>query len=70
MSTENAKLLDLETVMARVTMKRTSIYGLIKKGDFPAPVKIGARSAWVDLEVTAWMVERMAARSPAARRAA
>ena len=59
----NAKLIRLPAVSERVTMKRTAIYGLIKAGRFPAPVKIGSTSAWVDLEITSWLSERMAARA-------
>lgn len=57
-----AKLLRLPDVSSRLGMGRTLIYDLVKHGKFPAPVKIGRTSAWVDLEVTAWMAERMAAR--------
>lgn len=58
----NAKLLRLPAVSKRVTMQRTAIYELIKRGRFPAPVKIGSTSAWVDLEVTNWIAQRMAVR--------
>lgn len=59
----DAKLIRLEAVSERVTMGRTAIYDLIKHDKFPAPVKIGRTSAWVDLEVTSWIAERMAART-------
>ncbi|WP_282118709.1 helix-turn-helix transcriptional regulator [Ruegeria atlantica] len=32
-----------------------TIYRLIKKGDFPAPIKIGRRSYWIEDEVEAAM---------------
>lgn len=38
---------------------RTAIYGDIKKGEFPAPVKIGRRAvAWRTNEVQAWVEAR------------
>ncbi|WP_257825123.1 AlpA family phage regulatory protein [Rhizobacter sp. J219] len=61
-------LLRLPAVSARVGMRRTKIYGLIKDGKFPSPVKIGKASAWVDEEITQWIVnlqlEREAAKRP------
>ena len=49
-------LLRLPAVSARVGMRRTAIYGLIKAGKFPSPVKIGKASAWVDEEITQWIL--------------
>jgi prophage regulatory protein len=61
-----SKLLRLPAVTARVGMRRTSIYALIKAGKFPSPVKIGKASAWVDDEITQWIeelkIERTAAK--------
>lgn len=41
----------------RITgLSRSTIYDWIKKGDFPAPVKLGARLvAWRESDVTAWL---------------
>lgn len=52
-----SKLLRLPAVTARVGMRRTSIYALIKAGKFPLPVKIGKASAWLDDEITQWIEE-------------
>lgn len=38
---------------------RSSIYFLIQKGDFPAPVRLGLRSvAWRESEVLQWIASR------------
>ena len=45
------------------SMKRSTLYAAIQRGDFPAPVKITARtSAWLASEVVAWMEARARAR--------
>jgi prophage regulatory protein len=41
-------------------MGRTAVYELIKAGKFPRPVKVGAASAWIDVEITRW-IEQLAA---------
>ncbi|MFC4727973.1 helix-turn-helix transcriptional regulator [Coralloluteibacterium thermophilus] len=48
--------------MERVGLKRTAIYGAIAAGTFPKPVKVGAKSLWVDTEVEAWITRRIAER--------
>jgi prophage regulatory protein len=53
------KLLPLSEVLARVPVSRARLYQLITSGDFPRQVKIGARSAWIEHEVDAW-VDRLA----------
>lgn len=40
----------------RVGLARSTIYELIKKGNFPAPVQLGARAVgWIESEVEAWL---------------
>ncbi len=49
----------LPAVQARVNASKTSIYGWIKSGDFPQPVKLGPRAvAWRRSEVDAWIGSR------------
>ena len=53
------KLLRLPKVIEATTMCKASIYRLVKKGEFPAPIKIGERAvAWKEEEVTAWIESR------------
>lgn len=50
----------------RVTLNRR-----IKRGEFPAPIRIGSRSvAWLKREIDAWEAERVAKRDEFARKAA
>jgi prophage regulatory protein len=58
----NARLIRLGDVMARVGMRRTTVYGLIKAGKFPRPVKLGSASVWVDAEITDWIASLVASR--------
>lgn len=55
-------LLTFAQVSAKVALGRTSIYAGIATGTFPAPVKIGKRSLWVESEVDKWIVARIAER--------
>lgn len=49
-------LLRLPTVLLMTGIKKTMLYGLIRDGSFPAPVKIGARvSVWPMQAVQAWI---------------
>ncbi|MDA8153973.1 MAG: AlpA family transcriptional regulator [Acidithiobacillus sp.] len=49
----------LPAVQARVNASKTSIYGWMKSGDFPQPVKLGPRAvAWRRSDVDAWIGSR------------
>ncbi|EKK0621840.1 AlpA family phage regulatory protein, partial [Escherichia coli] len=42
---------------------RSTIYELIRKGEFPPQVSLGGKNvAWLHSEVTAWMAGRIAGR--------
>jgi len=46
-------------VQARVNASKTSIYGWMKAGDFPQPVKLGPRAvAWRRSDVDRWIDSR------------
>lgn len=60
------KLLRLPEVMALTGIRSTAIYDAIQKGQFPAPVKLGRASAWVEHEVHGWITARMEERDSAA----
>lgn len=59
---EEMQLLPLATVMLRCARSRSRIYGDIKAGIFPAPVKDGASSRWLSTEIDAWLAARIAER--------
>jgi prophage regulatory protein len=51
-----ASLYTIRTVQAITALGRTKIYDLIRKGDFPAPIKLGARtSRWPAAVIEAWV---------------
>ncbi|GAA0694664.1 AlpA family phage regulatory protein [Dyella marensis] len=51
--------LTIKDVLQKLNMKSAStIYRWIDKGKFPAPVKLGLSSRWVESEVNAWMKEK------------
>lgn len=57
----NARLIRIREVERLCSLSRASIYGAIKLGSFPAPIKTGARaSAWIKQEVERWIEQRIA----------
>jgi prophage regulatory protein len=65
------QLLNFETLVAlgyvnnRVTLTRR-----IKRGEFPAPIRISSRNvAWLQSEIEAWEAARVATRDQCARNA-
>ncbi|MCB1686880.1 MAG: AlpA family phage regulatory protein [Halioglobus sp.] len=61
------KLIRLPQVQEIVPYSRSTIYALIARGEFPAPVKLagGRASAWVLAEVLDHAAERISERQPA-----
>lgn len=56
-------LIRLPAVLARVGLKQSRLYELVKAGEFPAPVRVGIRAvAWRESEVSAWIASRPTAR--------
>lgn len=50
------RLLRLPDVIFLTGLGKTSIYNRCQKGEFPAPLDVGARAvAWRESEVLAWM---------------
>ncbi len=59
------RFLPLPVVKDLTSMGRNTIYEHIRQGRFPAPVKVGRRSAWPESEIARWIEARKAARSTA-----
>ncbi|WP_417790800.1 helix-turn-helix transcriptional regulator [Terasakiella pusilla] len=55
MQTQTPELLKLPEVMQMTKHRKTTIYGLIKKGEFPAQVKRGRATFWRRSEVQEWL---------------
>ena len=53
------RLLRRPEVEARTGLSRSTIYDWIKRGEFPQPVRLGARLvAWRERDVTEWLESR------------
>lgn len=51
----NEGLLRLRRVQEIVPVCRSTIYNMIKRGDFPAPVKVGRSTFWKSSDVNAFL---------------
>ncbi len=60
---EQEQLLRRRDVEATAKLSRSAIYAAMARGEFPAPVRIGARSVrWRSSDVQAWIESRPLAR--------
>ena len=50
--------LRLPEVMRRTGLKKTAIYSLIKRGQFPAQIKLGRISVWLECDINALQHQR------------
>ncbi|OCH53655.1 AlpA family transcriptional regulator [Vibrio sp. ZF57] len=57
------RLIKLKEVMTLTSLARSTIYKYMNEGQFPKAVSLGCRSvAWVEDEVTDWVLERIGER--------
>ena len=57
------RFIRVREAIQKTGLSKSSIYDLMAQGQFPQTVRLGGRSvAFVEGEVDAWMVERIAAR--------
>ena len=69
--TDQDRLLRREEVEARCGIARTTIYRLMRAGQFPEPLRVGPRAVrWRASEIEAWLASRPRARGEGAARAA
>lgn len=55
-------LLRLPAVEALVGLRKSSIYDAVKRGEFPAPIKLSRRAVcWSAAAIDAWITERIKA---------
>ena len=65
---EAIRILRLPQVLNVTGLGKTKIYELQSQGRFPMRVQITSHSVgWIEQEVQAWLVNRVATRSPVAR---
>lgn len=55
-----AKMLRVKDVLARFPISRPTLYRLIEKCAFPAPVRVGVRPAWPEDAIEAWVKANLA----------
>lgn len=56
-------LIDIHEVSAKVSLGVSTIYRMMKDGDFPASVSLAPRTVrWVSSEIDAWIAEKMTGR--------
>ncbi|SPY08084.1 MULTISPECIES: helix-turn-helix transcriptional regulator [Oligella] len=48
-------LADIKDLQKIVKLGKTTIYDLIKKGEFPQPKRVGRRSLWDISEIQVWV---------------
>jgi len=56
---EACRLVDLDAVMDLTSLRRATIYAMVKDGEFPKPRKLGKRRiAWREADVIEWLESR------------
>lgn len=58
---ESLRLERMADLQARVGLKRSQLWALIRRQEFPAPIKCGRASLFIVAEVDAWVRARIAA---------
>lgn len=55
-----SRFINLEEVIKRTSLKKTTIYTLINKNQFPKSITISAkRSAWLESEIDEWIESKI-----------
>lgn len=53
------RLLRRQEVEERCQLSRSTLYRMMREGEFPEPIKVGARAVrWPELEIEAWLSDR------------
>lgn len=60
----NQKILRLNSVIAHTGLSRSTIYAMLKNGNFPQSVKLGLRSVgWYEADIQGWISGRKVSRA-------
>ncbi len=55
-------ILRLPAVLGRTGLSRSTVYLMVSKNQFPAPVSLGERAVgWVESQIDLWVDEKIAA---------
>lgn len=58
---QQTALIRRKEVERLTALSRSRIYELMRKGEFPTPIALGAQSvAWLEIEIHQWIAERIA----------
>jgi len=61
-SADTTRLLPPPVVTERTSLSRTTLWRLVRRGEFPKPVQVSpGRVAWSEASVNAWIAEKMEA---------
>ncbi|MDO5646315.1 AlpA family transcriptional regulator [Paracoccus sp. (in: a-proteobacteria)] len=60
MQHDTLKLMRLPDVLSHLSIGKTTLYDMVKRGDFPAPIKLGRASFWSSDQVSQWISGRAA----------
>ena len=59
MTIDHHRLVKIDAVLEVCAISRSSLYEMISRGEFPAPVRVGVRAvAWRQAEVLEWIESR------------
>jgi prophage regulatory protein len=57
--------LRLAQVLQETGLSKSTVYDLVKRGDFPSAVRLADKAVgWIDTEVKAWQEDRIKASRP------
>lgn len=56
------RILRLPQVMEMVGLRKTAVYQRIKENSFPAPIKLGSASGWIQHDIEDWINQQVARR--------
>jgi|UniRef100_E6QGL0 prophage regulatory protein len=54
------RILRLPQVMELVGLRKTAVYQRIKENSFPAPIKLGSASGWIQRDIEDWINQQVA----------
>lgn len=56
-------LLSIKQLIQKLGMSRSTIYALIKRNDFPQPIKIGRLARWIESEIDDYIITKKTLRN-------